>query len=55
MWLHYSALKVRAKGTIWCIHVAEDAKRGQNGLKMGSFHLFVHPQWSTITFAKTRF
>ena len=27
----------------------------QNRLKMGSFHLFVHPKWSTITFGKTRF
>ena len=32
--------KVRAKGTTWCIHVAEGAKLGQNGLKMGYFRLF---------------
>ena len=31
------------------------AKLSQNGLKMGLFHLFEHPQWSTITFGKTRF
>ena len=47
--------KVRAKGTTWCINVAEGAKLGQNGLKMGSKHLFEHPQWSRITFGKTHF
>ena len=47
MWLHS---KVRAKGTTWCIHVAEGTKLDQNGLKMASIHLFVHPQWSRITF-----
>ena len=26
-----------------------------NGLKKGSFHLFVHPKWSRIIFAKTHF
>ena len=26
----------------------------QNGLKMGSFCLFVHPKQSTITFGETR-
>ena len=26
-----------------------------NGLKMGSFHLFRHPKWSTIIFGKTLF
>ena len=51
-WLHS---KVRAKGTTWCIHVAEGTKLDQNGLKMGSIHLFVHPQWSTITFGETHF
>ena len=51
-WLHS---KVRAKGTTWCIHVAEGTKLDQNGLKMGSKHLFVHPQWSKSTFGKTRF
>ena len=34
-WLHS---KVRAKGTLWCIHVAEGTKLHQNGLKMGSKH-----------------
>ena len=51
-WLHS---KVRAKGTTRCIHVAERTKLDQNGLKMGSKHLFVHALWSTITFGKTRF
>ena len=45
--------RVRAKGTAWCIHVAEGAKLDQNGLKMGSKHLFMHPQWSRVTFGKT--
>ena len=49
MWLHS---KVRAKGTTWCIHVAEGTKLDQNGLKTGSIHLFVHPQWSRVTFGK---
>ena len=26
-----------------------------NGLKMGSFHLFVHPKWSRIIFGETHF
>ena len=26
-----------------------------NGLKKGSFHLFVHPKWSGIIFGKTHF
>ena len=26
-----------------------------NGLKMGLFHLFVHPKWSRIIFGKTHF
>ena len=47
--------KVRAKGTKRCIHVVKGAKIGQNGLKMGSKHLFEHPKWSAITFGKTRF
>ena len=46
-WLHS---QVRAKGTTWCIHVAERTKLDQNGLKMGSKHLFVYAQWSKITF-----
>ena len=52
MWLRS---KVHARGTTWCIHVAEGTKLDQNGLKMGSIHLFVHPQWSNITFGKTCF
>ena len=28
--------------------------RGQNGLKMGSFHPFVHPKWSRMRFGKMR-
>ena len=51
-WLHS---KVRAKGTTWCIHVAEGTKLDQNVLKMGSKHLFVHPQWSKITLGKMCF
>ena len=47
--------KVRAKGTTWCIYVAEGTKLDQNGLKMGSKHLFVHPEWSKITFGKMCF
>ena len=27
----------------------------QNGLKMGSFHPFVHPNWSRMRFGKMRF
>ena len=27
----------------------------QNGLKIGSFHPFVHPKWSTMSFGKMRF
>ena len=27
----------------------------QNGLKMGSFHPFVHPKWSKMRFGKMRF
>ena len=42
-------------GTIWCIHVAEAARVGPNKLKMASFHMFVHPKWSKITFRKTVF
>ena len=37
---------------MWCIHVAEGDKIDQNGLKMGSKRLFVHAQWSRITFEK---
>ena len=33
----------------------EGAKLGQNGLKVGSKHLFEHPKWSGITFGKTHF
>ena len=29
------------------------AKKAQNGLKMGSFHVFVHFKWSTTTPGKT--
>ena len=52
MWLRS---KVHARGTTWCIHVAEGTKLDQNGLKMGSIHLFVHPQWFNITLGKTCF
>ena len=31
------------------------AKIACNGLKMGSFLLFVHPKWSGIVFGKTHF
>ena len=31
------------------------AKMACNGLKRGSFHLFVHPKWSRIIFGKTHF
>ena len=31
------------------------AKTRHHGLKMGPNHLFEHPEWSTITFGKTRF
>ena len=27
----------------------------QNGLKIGSFHPFVHPKWSRMSFGKMRF
>ena len=27
----------------------------QNGLRMRSFHAFVHPKWSRMRFGKTRF
>ena len=27
----------------------------QNGLKMGSFHPFVHPKWSRMRFGKMHF
>ena len=33
----------------------EGPKKAQSGLKMGSFHLFVHPKWSTITLRKMHF
>ena len=46
---------VRAKGTTCCIHVAEGTKLDQNGLKIRSKHLFVHPRWSEITFGKMCF
>ena len=55
MWLHHTALEVRVKGSTWCIHMAEGAKLDQNGLKMGSFHLFVHPKSSRVTFGKMCF
>ena len=29
--------------------------RGQNGLRMGSFHPFMHPKWSRMRFGKMRF
>ena len=35
--------------------MVEGAKIGQNGLKMGSKHLFEHPKWSAITFGKICF
>ena len=44
---------IRAKGTNGFIHVAKAARIGHNILKMGSFHLFVHPQGCKITFRKT--
>ena len=47
--------KVRAKGTTWCIQVAEGTELDQNGLKMGSKHLFVHPECSKIAFGKLCF
>ena len=47
--------KVRVYGTTLYIHVAEGAKLGQNGGKMESFHLFVHPKWSRFAFGQTRF
>ena len=31
------------------------AKMACNGLKMGSFHLFMHPKWCRIIFGKTPF
>ena len=31
------------------------AKTRHQGLKMGPNHLFEHPEWSRITFGKTRF
>ena len=31
------------------------AKMAKNGLKMSSFHLFLHAQWCSITFEKPRF
>ena len=31
------------------------AKMACNGLKMGSFHLFRHPEWSRIIFGKKHF
>ena len=31
------------------------AKAALKGLNIGSFHLFVHPKWSTCTFGKLRF
>ena len=40
---------------MWCIQVVEGAKLHQNRLKMVSKHLFVNPQWFTVTFGKTRF
>ena len=46
--------KVRAKFKTWCIRV-EGATLGQSGLKMGSFHLFVHPKRSRVTFGKMCF
>ena len=52
MWLHS---KVRAKGTTWCIHVAEGTRLVQNGLKMGSKRLFVHPQMVRDHFWKNGF
>ena len=32
-----------------------EAKMACNGLKMGSFHLFRHPQWCRIIFGKTHY
>ena len=31
------------------------AKMACNGLKRGSFHLFVHPKWCRVIFEKTHF
>ena len=31
------------------------AKMACNGLKVGSFHLFVHPKWSKVIFGKKHF
>ena len=46
-------------GTKWAhFHAFLDfgwANRGENGAKMTSFHLFVHPKWSNIIFGKKRF
>ena len=47
--------KVSANCITWCIHVAKWAKLGQNGLKMGTIHLLVHPKRSSITFGKCVF
>ena len=54
-WVHHTGSKVRAKGTTLYIHVAKGAKIGQNPLKMGSKHLFVHAQWSMVSFGKPHF
>ena len=47
--------RLHAKDRTMCIRVVEGAKLGRNGLKMGSFHVFVHPQWCRISFAKACF
>ena len=43
---------------MWQCWRSEDfpwAKTRHHGLKMGQNHLFEHPEWSWITFGKTRF
>ena len=37
------------------MQVVEGPNLYDDGLKMGSKHLFEHPKWFRITFGKTRF
>ena len=46
---------VSARDTTLCIQVVEGPNLYDDGLKMGSKHLFEHPKWFKITFGKTRF
>ena len=52
------SIKPQCTVNVWPCWRSEDfpwAKTRHHGLKMRQNHLFEHPEWSWITFGKTRF